>query len=81
MQTLDFEVRGMTCGGCTGSVQRALGKLDGVSLVDVTLRPGGASVQTDPARVTAAQIEAAITALGFEATLRQQGYCIKEFYL
>jgi hypothetical protein len=27
MQTLIFDVTGMTCGGCTGSVQRALSKV------------------------------------------------------
>ena len=39
MQTFIFDVRGMTCGGCTGSVQNALGKIDGVSHAEVTLRP------------------------------------------
>ena len=67
MQTLKFDVQGMTCGGCTGSVQRALSGLDGVSHVDVTLRPGTATVQVDPARVTPAQIEARLAGLGFEA--------------
>ncbi len=67
MQTLKFDVQGMTCGGCTGSVQRALSGLEGVSHVDVTLRPGTATVQVDPARVTPAQIEAKLAGLGFEA--------------
>ena len=31
MQTLSFDVSGMTCGGCTGSVKRALSKTCGVS--------------------------------------------------
>ena len=31
MQTLSFEVSGMTCGGCTGSVKRALSKTFGMS--------------------------------------------------
>jgi len=44
MQTSSFDVEGMTCGGCTGKVQRALSKLDGVSHVDVSLRPGIATV-------------------------------------
>ena len=70
MQTLNFDVRGMTCGGCTGSVQRALSKLDGVSHVEVTLQPGTATVQADPARVTSAQIESSITELGYEASVR-----------
>ena len=70
MQTLSFDISGMTCGGCTGSVKRVLGKLDGVSHVEVSLTPGTATVQTDPSRVTAAQIQSAITSLGYEATVR-----------
>ena len=52
MQTLNFDVTGMTCGGCTGSVQRVLSKLDGVSHAEVTLQPGIATVVFDPDRVT-----------------------------
>ena len=70
MQTHSFDVSGMTCGGCTGSVQRALSQIDGVSHVEVTLRPGVATVVTDPARVTPAQIESAITRLGYPAKTR-----------
>ena len=70
MTTLSFDVTGMTCGGCTGSVQRALGKIAGVSHAEVTLRPGVATAVADPARVTAGQIEAAITGLGYQAKAR-----------
>ena len=70
MQTLSFDVSGMTCGGCTGSVQRTLSTIDGVSHAEVTLRPGVATVLTDPARVTPAQIESAITQLGYPAKAR-----------
>ena len=70
MQTLSFDVSGMTCGGCTGGVQRTLSKIDGVSHAEVTLHPGVASVVADPERVTSAQIEAAITGLGYEAKAR-----------
>lgn len=37
MQALNFDITGMTCGGCTGSVKRVLGKLDGVSHVEFSL--------------------------------------------
>ena len=47
MQTLKFDVHGMTCGGCTGSVQRALSKIDGVSHVDVALSPDSATLEAD----------------------------------
>ena len=69
MQTLKFDVHGMTCGGCTGSVQRALSKIDGVSHVDVTLSPGSATLEADTSRVTPGQIEAAISSLGYQAKL------------
>ena len=69
MQTLTFDIQGMTCGGCTGSVRKALSQIDGISQVDVTLRPGTATVQADSARVTPAQIEAAISHLGYPAKL------------
>lgn len=70
MQTLTFDVSGMTCGGCVGSVQRALSKIDGVSHAEVTLDPGVASVVADIKRATPAQIEAVITGLGYQAQAR-----------
>ena len=70
MQTLSFDISGMTCGGCTGSVQRTLSKIDGVSHAEVTLHPGVATVVTDPERVTSAQIELAIGGLGYPAKVR-----------
>lgn len=65
MQTLSFDVHGMTCGGCTASVQRAISKLDGVSDVKVTLQPGAAIVHADLTRVTPLQIESEIAKLGY----------------
>jgi copper chaperone len=62
-------IHGMTCGGCTGSVQRALSKIDGVSQVEVSLQPGMATLEVDTARVTPRQIEAAISSLGYQDKL------------
>ncbi len=70
MQTLNFDVTGMICGGCTGSVQRALSKLDGVSHAEVTLQPGVATLVVDPDRVIAAQVELVIAGLGYRAKAR-----------
>lgn len=41
-----FQVAGMTCGHCVSGVTAELGKLDGVSEVQVSLVPGGASTVT-----------------------------------
>ena len=70
MQSMTFDIHGMTCGGCVGSVKRALQKVDGVSDVDVSLNPGQAIVNADVSLASAAQILAAITKLGYHANLR-----------
>ena len=70
MQTLHFDVHGMTCDGCTSSVQHALRQLDGVSHVEVSLSPGTASVTVEPGVVTAAQIHSTLDDLGFDAKAR-----------
>ena len=70
MQTLNFDVRGMTCGGCTRVAQHGLGKLDGVSRAEVTLHPGSATVVADLTRVTPAQIESAMAEVGYAAKVR-----------
>ena len=67
MQTLCFDVRGTSYGGCTRGAQRVLSKTDGVSHAEVSLRPGIATVVTDPARVTPVQIESALAKLGYDA--------------
>ena len=74
MQTLSFDVNGMTCGGCTGSVQRALSKLDGISHAEVSLSPGVATVVIDPTKVTPARIESAITHLGYPAKAKSTAH-------
>ena len=70
MQSMTFDIHGMTCGGCVGSVKRALQKVDGVSDVDVSLNPGQAIVNADASLASAAQVLAAITKLGYHANLR-----------
>ena len=70
MQILSFDIGGMTCGGCTASVQRTLSKLEGIGEAVVTLHPGIATVSADPSRVTPAQIESAIANLGYSARVR-----------
>ena len=70
MQSMTFDIHGMTCGGCVGSVKRALQKVDGVSDVDVSLNPGQAIVNADVSLASAAQILAAVTKLGYHANLR-----------
>jgi copper chaperone CopZ len=70
MQTMSFDIRGMNCGGCTASVQHAIGRLAGVVDVTVTLRPGVATVRLHPDRVKPEQIVQAVAKRGFASHAR-----------
>jgi copper chaperone len=66
MQTITLDVKGMTCMGCVASVKRALGAVAGVGNVDVVLQTGKVTVEIDPDRTGAAQVEAAVTDAGYD---------------
>ena len=67
MNILAFDVGGMTCAACTEKVQHALNKLDGVSHAEVTLKPGIATVHTDPELIDSALLASVISDLGYTA--------------
>lgn len=69
MLILSFIVSGMTCADSAENVRRALVRLDGVRQVGVTLSPAVASVVVDLGRVTPAQIESAISQLGYSTNV------------
>ena len=73
MQTLSFDVGGMTCGGCRVKLEHRLGQLAGVSQATVELQPGGATVVLDPALVSEAQVISTINKAGFSASPRSTG--------
>jgi copper ion binding protein len=62
-----FEVEGMTCGHCVGSVSDSVGQVDGVREVSVDLATGRLEVQMDKG-TSRQSIETAVRAAGY--TLR-----------
>lgn len=75
--TVELELGGMVCESCAHAIAAAVEKKDGVRACRVLLRPapagqpgvaGRATVEYDPARIDAAAISAAISALGYTAT-------------
>ncbi|MFF0545391.1 heavy-metal-associated domain-containing protein [Nocardia thailandica] len=46
MATTTYTVTGMTCGHCVGSVKQEIGKIDGVTSVDVDLASGRVTVDS-----------------------------------
>jgi copper chaperone len=66
METITFEVQGMTCGGCVAGVTRVLKAVSGVDEVAVTLQPGSARISFDPARTNPPALRAAIEGAGYD---------------
>ena len=77
MQTMIFDISGMTDRACTAGVHRAIAKLDGVAYVDVCQPTGIVTILADVARVTPMQIETAIAGLGFSARVRDAVHLVR----
>jgi Cu+-exporting ATPase len=60
-----FPVTGMTCASCVRRIEKALGKLDGVSAANVNLATEKATVTYDPHLATPETLKAAIEKAGY----------------
>jgi copper chaperone CopZ len=72
MQTELMKVTGMTCGGCTSKVERALKAIAGVGAVDVSLSTGEATVRYDESVTSPAQLKSAVTGAGYGAGVNKE---------
>ena len=61
-----LEVTGMKCGGCEANVTGKLTALDGVISVVAVSQANEVTVEFDTDNITLDQLEAVITAAGFE---------------
>ncbi|UVI32592.1 heavy metal translocating P-type ATPase [Paenibacillus spongiae] len=64
---LDMSIQGMSCTACASRIERAIGKLDGVSGVSVHYAGKSGCVQYAPERVSPSRIMERIGELGFQA--------------
>lgn len=65
MKTEQIEVTGMTCGGCSSNVTKALRAVNGVDNVIVSLPDANAIVQYDEKLTSPEQMKAAIKEAGY----------------
>ncbi|BCK53238.1 heavy-metal-associated domain-containing protein [Nocardia wallacei] len=65
MATSTYTVTGMTCGHCVASVRQEIGKIDGVTSVDVDLASGRVQVES-AAPLAAADVAAAVDEAGYQ---------------
>ena len=61
----ELAIEGMSCASCSAAVERAVKKLEGISLAQVNLATNTGSFAYDPALVSLTQIKSAITNAGY----------------
>ncbi|MBK7000487.1 MAG: heavy-metal-associated domain-containing protein [Rhodoferax sp.] len=66
MQTVTFNISGMSCAGCARSISNVLNALNGVQTADVSLDQHRAVVEYDAAKVGPDVLKGAIEEAGYE---------------
>jgi len=66
MEKILIPVEGMTCGGCTSSVEKALSARDGVASATASLQNANVEVEYDPSVIIHGEIKNAIREAGFD---------------
>lgn len=66
-ETSVFQIEGMTCAACARAVERAAGKLPGVTEASVNLATEKLRISYDPTLASTGQIKAAVSKAGFKA--------------
>ena len=60
-----FDVKGMTCAACQAHVEKAVNKLDGIEVCNVSLLTNSMEVTFDENKVTVDKIEEAVKKEGY----------------
>ncbi|OPY55229.1 MAG: putative copper-exporting P-type ATPase A [Methanosaeta sp. PtaU1.Bin112] len=63
---LEMKISGMACAGCSGAVQKALSRLEGVSSAKVDLAKKTAYVDYDPEKITLQDLKNAVEKSGYK---------------
>lgn len=74
----NYVVTGMTCSACSSGIERAVGKMEGVNSVEVSLMGKSMKVDYDESKVTEEQIFAAVRDLGYGVYSMQDAPAPKE---
>jgi copper chaperone CopZ len=62
---VEVKIEGMTCTGCEQTIQRNVGKLEGIKSVKATFTDGKAIIEYFPSEVDTLKIKGAITGSGY----------------
>ncbi len=65
----NFEIKGMTCGGCSSGIMKGLADAEGVSKSNISYRDKAGIVEYDSATTNPQKIADYITSMGFATTV------------
>jgi len=65
MEKVQFKIGGMSCSFCVGTIQQALGRMDGVEDVHVSLAHEETLIEYDPTRVMPDALKDTLVAVGY----------------
>ena len=65
MKESSLQITGMTCAACASRIEKGLNKMDGVNEANVNLALEKSSVKYDPSKLSEADLENKIEALGY----------------
>jgi len=63
MEQIKLMIEGMSCGHCVTALKKALGKIEGIRVVNVEI--GMAVIETDKIAILRPEIEKAVSEAGF----------------
>lgn len=68
IQTVTFDVKGMTCNSCASHIKNEVSKLPGIVKVEASYEKGTVKVEFDKTNVSLSKIEEAINDTGYKVT-------------
>ena len=72
IQTVNFDVKGMTCASCEQHVTHAVNELEGIVNVAASFEKANAKVEFDNSKTTKEDIEKAINSTGYKVTDKKE---------
>lgn len=71
IQTVNFDVKGMTCSACEEHVKHAVNELDGIVNINASYEKANAEVEFDNTKTTKEAIQKAINSTGYKVIKQQ----------
>lgn len=70
-ESADFDITGMTCAACSARIEKVLGRMPGIAVVNVNLALETAHVEYTPGNINTQEIMEKVSSIGYKASLKE----------